>query len=586
MNNTEVIVFPSKHITVTMKIKNLLLAGTLLLVSVQAFSQARVQVIHNSADAAAAVVDVWLNDSLLLDDFAFRNASPFVDAPAGVPIDISIAAPNSVDTIGSIARFTYTLTNGETYVIVANGIVSATGYSPATPFDLYVTNMGRETSANGMMETDVLVFHGSTDAPTVNVNEKTAGLLAGGVSYGDFAGYLELSTADYDLQIRNENNSAIVAAYDAPLSTLSLGGQALVVLASGFLDPMMNSNGAAFGLFVALPSGGALIPLPSAAIPTAEVQVIHNSADAAAAQVDVWLNETLLVDDFTFRTASPFVEAQAGVDLTVSIAPTTSTDTTSAIAQFIYTLDENENYVLVANGIVSATGYSPATPFNIYVHPGARTAATQAGNVDLLVFHGATDAPTVDVDEIAILNTTLVPAISYGEFQGYVEAPEDDYTLEVKAMGSSVASYQAPLATLGLAGQSLTVVASGFLDPMMNSNGANFGLWAATAAGGPLVELPVVTGIGENDDNVRNVIAWPNPTSGQISIQADLLNDGAITLSVMDAMGRIVKDFGTRTWGAGQNRLDLELGAQSNGLYFIFLQGEGGTTRIPVQLRN
>jgi len=27
------------------------------------FSQARVQVIHNSADAAAAVVDVWLNNT-------------------------------------------------------------------------------------------------------------------------------------------------------------------------------------------------------------------------------------------------------------------------------------------------------------------------------------------------------------------------------------------------------------------------------------------------------------------------------------------------------------------------------------------
>ena len=44
--------------------------------------QARVQVIHNSADEAAEVVDVWLNDILLIDDFEFRTATPFVDAPA------------------------------------------------------------------------------------------------------------------------------------------------------------------------------------------------------------------------------------------------------------------------------------------------------------------------------------------------------------------------------------------------------------------------------------------------------------------------------------------------------------------------
>jgi hypothetical protein len=38
---------------------------------------ARVQVIHNSADTAAATVDVWLDNTLTLDDFNFREATPF-----------------------------------------------------------------------------------------------------------------------------------------------------------------------------------------------------------------------------------------------------------------------------------------------------------------------------------------------------------------------------------------------------------------------------------------------------------------------------------------------------------------------------
>jgi len=35
-------------------------------------------------------------------------------------------------------------------------------------------------------------------------------------------------------------------------------------VASGFLNPSNNSNGPAFGLYVALPSGGELVGLPAA----------------------------------------------------------------------------------------------------------------------------------------------------------------------------------------------------------------------------------------------------------------------------------------------------------------------------------
>ncbi|HEX2616991.1 MAG TPA: T9SS type A sorting domain-containing protein, partial [Flavobacteriales bacterium] len=42
---------------------------------------------------------------------------------------------------------------------------------------------------------------------------------------------------------------------------LGLDGAAITVFASGFLTPANNSNGPAFGLWVALASGGDLIPL-------------------------------------------------------------------------------------------------------------------------------------------------------------------------------------------------------------------------------------------------------------------------------------------------------------------------------------
>ena len=456
---------------------------------------ARVQVIHNSADAAAEMVDVWLNDALLLDNFTFRTASPFIDAPAGEEFTISIKGPDSMNPENPIWSQTYTLMEDETYILIAEGIVSSSGYNPATPFDIAVYAMGRE-EANMTDKTDVLVHHGSTDAPTVDVYETGvgAGEIVNNLMYGDFAGYLELGTMDYILEIRDETGESTVAAYQAPLATLGLEGVALTVVASGFLNPNNNSMGEAFGLWVALPSGGNLVELPAYVMEeTARVQVIHNSADAAAEIVDVWLNDALLLDNFTFRTASPFIDAPAGEEFTISIKGPDSTNPDNPIWSQNYTLTSGETYVLVANGIVSPTGYDPMEPFDIYVYGMGQEEANMAGNTDVLVFHGSTDAPTVDVVEIGKGAGTIIDDLMYGDFTGYLELPTDDYILNVRdeTGESSVISFAAPLSTLGLDGASLVTVASGFLNPANNNNGAGFGLWVALPTGGALVELPV-----------------------------------------------------------------------------------------------
>ncbi len=70
---------------------------------------------------------------------------------------------------------TTTLADGETYVVVADGIVSPTGYNPAPAFNLEVYAGAQETSANPS-NTDVLIHHGSTDAPTVDIFETLIGI--------------------------------------------------------------------------------------------------------------------------------------------------------------------------------------------------------------------------------------------------------------------------------------------------------------------------------------------------------------------------------------------------------------------------
>ena len=233
----------------------------LLSFSLVTFAQnAKLQVIHNCADALADSVDVYLNGSLAIDNFAFRTATNYLSLPSGVPHVIGIAPKNSSGYADTLVTFTYTLAPGASYVAVADGLLNAALYSPFKPFNLELFVGGRE-AASMPNNTDVLVHHGSTDAPTVDIVEVGvgAGTIVDNLAYTDFQGYLELPVADYAIEVRDETGAVTVAAYEAPLATLGLDGGAAVAVASGFLDPSNNSDGAPFGIFVALPTGGDLI---------------------------------------------------------------------------------------------------------------------------------------------------------------------------------------------------------------------------------------------------------------------------------------------------------------------------------------
>jgi hypothetical protein len=475
--------------------KNYLLTVVLFLIVATAFPQARIQVIHNSADAAVEMVDVWLDQTLLLDNFKFRNASPFMDAPAGVQITIAVTNADSPNPDDPLWSDTYTLTDGEAYVMVAEGIISASGYDPATPFDIAVFP-GAEEIAGQTDNTDMLSHHGSTDAPTIDIYETSVGLgqIIDNLSYAEFNGYQELSTKDYIFEVRDETGSNVIAAYRASFLEIGLKGKAITMVTSGFLYPENNSDGPAFGLWVtpASASGGHLIELP-VYDPKARVQIIHNSADAAAAVVDVWLDQTLLIDNFAFRTASAFLDIPAEKEITIAIKGPDSQDPDNPLWSDTYSLTENQAYIMVAEGIISGSGYNPPTPFDIAVYPQGREVANQQTKTDILVEHGSTDASIVDVYETGVGLGLLIDNLGYGQYSDYLELDPLDYIIEVRdeTGTTKLAAYKVPLETMGLDGYALTVVASGFLNPQNNSNGPALGLWMATAAGGNLIELPV-----------------------------------------------------------------------------------------------
>ncbi|MFW6053829.1 MAG: DUF4397 domain-containing protein, partial [Persicimonas sp.] len=180
---------------------------------------ARVQVLHNAADPAASTVDVFANGELLVDDFEFRTATPFVDVPAGVDLTIAIAAPDAADgdsdtTLDDddtvFAEFDGVQFTADTnYIVAASGVAAPDDFA-ANPdgediaLDLKVFEDAKE-SADSDDTSDVLVLHGSTDIPSVDITvDNAADPQVEGLSYGNFAGYLSVEPGVHTIDVAPE----------------------------------------------------------------------------------------------------------------------------------------------------------------------------------------------------------------------------------------------------------------------------------------------------------------------------------------------------------------------------------------------
>jgi hypothetical protein len=545
---------------------------------------ARLQVIHNAADPAADSVDIYLGATKLLDNFKFRSATPFIDAPAGSPIVIGVAPATSSSVADTLVGFRLTLTPGETYVAIANGVLNPAGFAAnpdgrSTGFTLFIKTMAQESGSGGNVE--FAAVHGATDAPSVDVVARGIATLVDNAAYGDITPYIAVPPAKYLLDVKDSSGTTRVATFSADLSGLANG--AAIVFASGFLNPTANQNGKAFGLFAALPSGQ-VVELPP--VTTARLQVIHNAADPAADSVDVYLNGTRLLDNFGFRKATPFIDAPAGSPIDIGVAGSASSSAADTLKNFRLTLMPGETYVVLADGVLNPANFAPnpngrSTAFTLFVQPMGQEEAKDTTKVDFFVMHGATDAPAVQV--VARGVGTLVPLARYGDITGYIAVPPAEYTLDVKDSSGSVtvASYNADLS--GLEKGAAAVFASGFLNPPANQNGPAFGLYAALP-NGTVVKFGTVTSVETQVDhrpvNYALLQNYPNPFNPTTQITFSVPQQVYAKLVVYNSIGQEVAVLANGTFAAGTHRVAFDAAGVPSGTYFYRIQaGEFSSTK-------
>lgn len=448
------------------------LGPTLETLETRTVPTATLQVIHNSPYATAKSVDVYVNDVLTLDNFNFREATGFLTLPSNVPIKIDITAATALDNSAPIFSTNTTFATGKNYIAIAGGNPALT--TGPTAFGLSVVDFA-QLFATQPTKVDVAIFHGSPDAPPVDVLARNVATLVDDLPYNSAtSGYLSLVPDEYTLDVTLSNGVTSVASFQADLTAAT--GKAMIVLASGFAAPATTSD-PELGLLAVFADGTSTL-LPPAPLPTF-LQVIHNSPYAAAQVVDVYINGALFLDDFKFQTATPFTNVPSGVDLTIDIVPGSAPDNKNPLFTTKVNLLAGKNYVIQAVGDpLLKTG---ATAFGLAVSANGQRISSDSSKNEVLLFHGSPDAPPVDV-KIRGLGT-ISDNLTFGAFDpDTILAAPGMYIIDITLADgvTQVASFL--LDSTSLQGASVVISATGFVAPGSASD-PGFGLMVTQADG-------------------------------------------------------------------------------------------------------
>ncbi|MEO0727685.1 MAG: DUF4397 domain-containing protein [Bacteroidota bacterium] len=527
------------------------------------------QFIHNSPSSAVETIDLYAavfpqgpdDYSLLEDDFSFRTASVAAYYPTRLPLTIGIAPGDSESgaDITTVLPDPVTLEDGKAYTVIANGIPA----DPDFPFGLAINDDARAESS-AADQVGLTVFHGSPGAPNVDVQARSVGAtVVSDLAYGSFTDYQEVPNVAEFLELYATGNPDLVATFNGEAVAL-IGGAATTLFASGILG-----DEPAFGLFAAF-ANGLVVELGS----VSRLQVIHNSPDPT---VDIYVNGANAVPGLAFRDATPMIDLPTRTPLEIAVVPAGG-DIGSAVATLEnVVLEDGRVYLAMAAGVVNDMD----TPFTVVLNDQGRDRARDASEVDIVLFHGSPDAPTVDV-VVENGGPTLFDNIDYPTFSDYTSVPPAPYILDVTPADDNttiVRKYDADIT--GLDGQAITVFASGFL----GEEGPEFEAWVAQTDGNtfPLAEIVATN---ELIGTLDVYTLFPNPAVDNTTLEFKLLENAEINLRLVNQEGKVLftKSFGQLS--SGTYRESVDLSNWPAGLYQLQLVNPEGQATLPLLITN
>ncbi len=521
--------------------KNFLLAAItffLIIFHSAKAQQASLQLVHNSADPALMLIDVYVNDSLVVDDMILRSATGFIDLPADSLLHIGIALNTSSSSADTLASFDLTMNDSVKYIAIVNGVLDTTQFltNPdgiSTALNIIVID-SVATAASNPAHVDYKIIQGSTDLGICDLVIRDEKIIADNLVYTDVSAYDSVTATSFTLDIMPVNDDSIISSYQVDFT--GMDGSTAVLIASGFRDPAANQNGMPFEFFAVFANGSVLEYFP---VSIAKFQAIHNCADPLLDSIDIYTNGVLVVDNFHFRTATTLFNVPGDVPISVAIAPGNSVSINDTLKSYSLLFSNGKNYTGIATGVIDTSAFASNpeglnTSFTMLLSDGMRWKALDTTNLDVRFINGVTDAPTVDYKLSG--GQVLTDNIPFGSISNYISMDYTiTYNIDVTDSSNTISynSYQLDPSNFG--GKSAVMFFSGFLNPSANQNGPLYGLFAAFADGS-VIQLPVVTGSMES--STSDLLIYPNPANELINIRMNTRQNTECIINIYGLDGK------------------------------------------------
>lgn len=346
---------------------------------------------------------------------------------------------------------------------------------------------------------------------------------------------------------RNGSNGTAILSADSTMI--------LYTPSSGFLGTD-NFDYQVSDFFEGAPLGGSGVATVTVNVTsTATVQFINASS---AGTLDVFVNGANRADNLAPQTGTAYDASVPAGDVTVEFRDQGGT----TMASFSPRLDAGQRDIFVLIGGSGGQALQLMRATEAQPVPITPVVVASPGQVKKFVLHASVSIGTVDLFLLDIDNMRtkqLGANLSFGQTTGYDDVPADLTQSQIANTQGEIDVFRFPLNAFE--GKVVTVI--------FTSNGSN-SMFLVDSDGNEIGGQ--ITTATEDEAGVPDQFAldgnYPNPFNPVTTIRFDLPQTAAVSVEVIDVLGRVVMTIPSQQYVAGaQHRLEVDASSLSSGMY-------------------